>query len=150
MPYTTNPTWSDGDILSAADLTVLADNIEYLHGLVSGIQPAFVSDVVAGSSGVLTSSRNYAVRYRARYLLYKVRVIGGETEQFEIIINEVQEVVDTVDRAAPYTFEGYIDLTGITTPPTLLDFLTVRVAIDWNVGGSAVLDYFYQSDATSL
>lgn len=150
MPYTTLPTFADGDVLTAADLNLLADNIEFLFGLVSGVNVPFSSDSIAGSSGVLTSSRPYAVRYQARYLLYKIRVVGGETEQFEIIINEVQEVVDTVDRTAPYTFEGYIDLEGITTPPTLLDWLSVRVAIDWNVGGSAVLDYLLQSDETTI
>lgn len=150
MPYTTVPSWSDGDILTAADLNKLADNIEFLYGLVSGVNVPFTSDTISGSSGMLVTSRNYAVRYMARYLHYKIRVTSGETESLEILIDEVSEFSDTVDRTAPYTFEGYIDLEGIGSPPTLNQWLSVRVPIDWNVGGSAVLDYLLQSDETSL
>lgn len=150
MPYTTLPTFADGDVLTAADLNLLADNIEHLWGLVSGVNVPFSSDSIAGSSGTLVTSRNYALRYQARYLHYKIRATSGETESLEILIDEAQEFVDLTDRTAPYEWAGYIDLQSIGSPPTLGQWLSVRVPIDWNVGGSAVLDYLLQSDETSL
>ena len=41
MAYQTNPTFADGSILSASDLNILADNTEFLHGLVTGVNMPF-------------------------------------------------------------------------------------------------------------
>lgn len=150
MPYTTNPTFSDGAILSAAALNTICDNIEYLHSLVSGVQAAFTSDVITGSTGELKTSRNYAVRYQARYLIVKARITSGESDVVQFLIDEVAEYTDSTNRTAPYTWEFSVDLTGITTPPTLLDFLSCRFTCDFDTGGNVVLDYIYQSDVSSL
>jgi len=150
VAFTPVPTFADGAILTAADLNIIADNIEFLHSLVAGINVPFSSDTITGGSGTLVTSRNYAVRYVARYLHYKIRITDGETESLDIFINEVSEFNDAVDRTAPYEWTGYIDLEGITTPPTLLDWLSCRVPVDFNVGGNVVLDYLLQSDETTL
>lgn len=150
MSYTPVPTFADGAILTAADLNILADNIEFLHSLVSGVNVPFTSDTITGTTGTLVSSRNYAVRYVARYLHIRARITSGESESVEFLIDEVSEYSDTVDRTALYQWDIVVDLTAIGTPPTLLDWLSVRFVVDFNVGGNVVLDYILQSDAATL
>lgn len=149
MPYTTNPTFSDGAILSAAALNTICDNIEYLHSLVAGITPAFTSDTITGSTGSLVTSRNYAVRYQARYLHVRARITSGESDRVAFLINEVEEYFDATNRTS-YQWDFTIDLTAITTPPTLGDWLSVRFTVDYDTGGNVVLDYILQSDQSSL
>lgn len=43
MPYSTNPTFTSGSVLSASALNTISGNLEFLHGVVSGANPAMSS-----------------------------------------------------------------------------------------------------------
>ncbi len=63
MPYTTIPTLSDGSILTAAHLNLLADNSNFLAGL-GGIPNLAFSHVVTSTG----QSLYWHMRHRHRYL----------------------------------------------------------------------------------
>jgi hypothetical protein len=53
MPYTTPPTFVDGQIVSAAQLNILSDDIEFLNGVMAGPNIPFQSitwDTTAGNT----------------------------------------------------------------------------------------------------
>lgn len=149
MPYSSVSVPADGAVLPASVLQGLADNAAFLYSLVAGINTPFSADTLTGAASP-ESSRSWTFRHTGRYLHYQLRLTDGTTEQVEILIDEVQEFVDTTDRTDPYVFSGYIDLNGIGSPPTLGSFYSVRVVCDWNVNGNLVVDYLLESDATSL
>ena len=43
MAWTSPPTFSSGAVLSATNLNILSDDLAYLHGVVSGANPAMAS-----------------------------------------------------------------------------------------------------------
>jgi len=63
MPWTATPTFSSGDVLTATKLNILSDNLEYLHGFVSGQNPAIVSTVLTVDGDAF-----YFIRHLQRYL----------------------------------------------------------------------------------
>lgn len=68
MAYTTPPTFNTGDILSATQLNILSDDIEYLNGFVVGSSPAMVSVKLAVDGDAL-----FIIRHTQRYLHVKYR-----------------------------------------------------------------------------
>jgi len=64
MPFVTPPAFVDGNVLSAAQLNVLSDDIVYLHGLSSTVNIPF-----ARTSLDLRNINTYwMIRHKARYL----------------------------------------------------------------------------------
>lgn len=45
MPWTATPSFSSGDVLTAYKLNILSNDLEYLHGFVSGANPVMTSVV---------------------------------------------------------------------------------------------------------
>ena len=64
MPYTTPPTFADDDVLSASQLNILAENIEYLYGLAQSVNIPFAQV----DTGLNFQLERYTIRHRARYL----------------------------------------------------------------------------------
>lgn len=64
MPYTTPPVFADDEVLSAAELNVLGDNIAYLYGLARMVNIPFAYTFI----GLNYNDETYVVRHRARYL----------------------------------------------------------------------------------
>ena len=65
IPYTTPPVFVDA-VLSAAQLNVLSDDIEYFYGLSSTVNIPFVHDPAFQGGNNTTSY--WQIRHRARYL----------------------------------------------------------------------------------
>jgi hypothetical protein len=147
VPYTSNPVFSDGNILSASQLAVLADNIEFLYSLTSGVHIPFTSETLT----VGGDSRNWAFRRQARYLHYKIRSTQNDTDKLRIFVNGNVELDDGTNRIGPHTWESYIDLTGITAVPALGAFYVVYAEFTSLTGPNEwVVDYFLESDSTTL
>lgn len=147
MSYTTPPTFADTNILTAAQLNTLSDNIEFLYSLISGVNIPFTSDVVTLSG----DSRSWIFRRQARYLHYKIRSTQNDTDRMRIFANGNAELDDGTNRIGAYTWEGYIDLTGITAVPAVGAFYEVYAEFtSLNGPNEWVVDYFLESDATSL
>ena len=67
MAYTTPPTFNTGDILSATQLNILSDDIEYLNGF-GWLSPTMVSVKLAVDGDAL-----FIIRHTQRYLHVKYR-----------------------------------------------------------------------------
>lgn len=147
MAYTTNPTFSNGNVLTAAQMNVLADNIEFLYSLTTGVGIPFTSETLT----IGGDSRNWVFRRQARYLHYKIRSTQNDTDKLRIFVNGNAELDDGTNRIGAYTWESYIDLTGITAPPSVGAFYLVYAEFTSLAGPNEwVVDYFLESDSTTL
>lgn len=112
MAWTTPPTFVDGNLLSAAQLNVLSNDLAELYGMAQGPNTPFLSMVSAGVS--LTASNNlWYMRYQLPYLHFKCRCVDFGIHSFEIYLNGVQRVSDPTDYAPSHTYQGYIALAGL-------------------------------------
>jgi len=149
MAYTTPPTFADGNVLSASQLNILSDDVEFLHGIVSGVNAPFTSDTFTDAGGNHVS-RTWTKRREGRYLHYKVRITSNETADFYIYVNGVLGYHDPTNRSATYTWAGYIDLQALASVPAVGAFYEMYVDVQWAVGGTIKVDYFLESDNTTL
>lgn len=119
MAYQTPPTFSSGAILTAAQLTILSDDLEFLYGLTaSGINAPFASLRVTAN---LTSTNNqWLIRNLHRYLHYKARLLANDNNDLDIFYNGVRVYHDGTARSATYTYSGYVDL---NTPSGWSDYI---------------------------
>lgn len=152
MAYTTPPTFSNGAVLSAANLNTLSDDIEYLYALATAVSAPFCGQtMVAGGD-----SRYWTFRRRARYLHYQVRLTASDIDEFELLITnyggtDQDGVIDHSNHSAPYTWSGYVDLDSLGDPPALLEFYKVHFVITFSGSGNELeIDYLLQSDSTTL
>lgn len=117
MAWSSPPTFADTNILTASQLNILSDDVEYLYGLVSGVNTPFNSL----ESGVqLTAANNqWLIRHAYEYLHYKVRVRAGQNDDLEIYMNngttDLRLYWDSTARTTGYEYSGYIDIEDITT-----------------------------------
>jgi hypothetical protein len=145
MAWTTIPAQADGNVLTAAYLNILSDNIEFLYSLISGINIPFTGDQFG--SGV---SRVYTFTRQGRYMHYKARLTSGDSDEVILRIDGNTEYNDATNRASPYTWSGYIDLTATTSNPAVGDSYEVTFQFSPNPTGQFHLDYFIESDSTTL
>lgn len=110
MSYTTPPTFADDAVLSAAQLNILSDDIAYLYGLASAVNPPFQR--AGGASG---AGGTWLIRHRADYLYAGIEwVKGGDPgADFPFMIryngNTLVDTFLTGDSSAAYQ----LDLTGL-------------------------------------
>lgn len=152
MAYQTVPTFSDGSILSASDLNILADNTEFLHGLVSGINVPFTKFVYDSITFDETRSE-WEMIHTARYLHYKLSLIGSEDlETLSIVVNGTTKLIDGTTRSPTYTYSGYLDTTvdpGTLTTGSPYDiYFTGTFSAATN--NLLVVDYLRENDSTTL
>jgi len=130
-------------------MNILSDDVEFFHGIVSGINVPFTSDTIFGATAE-ESTRTWIFRRQARYMHYKVRIVDGESADFGVWVNGNVEFFDATNRTG-YTWSGYIDLTTITDVPAVNDFYDVYAHIEWaGAGNELTVDYFLESDSTTL
>lgn len=146
MPYTTIPTLASGDVLSAVHLNIIKSNIEYLYAQVQRQNMPFSSQTLSGDG----TTDNWYMRYVHRYLHFKFHTTTGDTDEIGIWVNGNREYYDASNHTSPYSFSGYIDMTTITTVPTVGDFYPIYVVFSNGTSGDLIIDYFIQSPNTSL
>lgn len=130
MAYTAPPNFTAGSVLSAAQMNILSDDIEYLYGIVGGPTPAVNAVYFEDTDG----EAYWAFRYKWRYLHFKYVLSNtGDNDpdyvKYYIYDNSndyVQIFADgSPDRGETVVF--CIDLLG-------------SVLIEWNLGGTAAGD----------
>lgn len=147
MPYTTPPTFSNGSVLTATQLNTLSDDVEYLYSITHGMNMPFTSE----TSTATGDTRHWEFRRQGRYLHYKIRSTQNDTDQIDITVNGNIEYTDSINRIGAYTWSGYIDLTTITSVPSVKAFYEVYVTYTSLTGPNEwVVDYFIESDSTTL
>jgi len=146
MPYQTNPTFTDGNILSASQLQILVDNADFLWNLVSGVNIPFTGDALTANG----QSRTYTFRRQGRYLHYSFEMTTGTSDELDIRIDGNIEYTDATNRTAPYSCSGYIDLTATTANPAVGDDYEVLAEFDFASAGTFKINYFIESGSTAL
>ena len=106
MAWTTPPTFTNS-LLSAANLNILSDDLEHLYGLLQMTRPPFR----ALTLNLEYSNNLWYIRYRERYLHYKVTVVGGDgNSAIALYVNGVSRWSDATARAQNYVYSGYLDM----------------------------------------
>lgn len=147
MPYTTPPTFADGNVLSATELNTLSEDVEFLYSITHGMNIPFTSETRTSTG----DTRHWQFRRRVRYLHYKIRSTQNDTSRVRINVNGNWEFDDPTNRIGAYTWSGYIDLTAITAVPAVGDFYEVYAELTPLVGPNEwVIDYFIESNSTTL
>ena len=146
MAYQTPPTFSSGNVLTAAQMNILSQNLEFFWSLVSGINVPFTGELMSGSG----TSRAWTGRRLGRYLHYKMRMVDGTSDEVEIRVDGTAEYSDSTNRSAPYEWSGLIDLNATTSNPAIGVFYEITVTFDFTSGNDFRIDYFIESDSISL
>lgn len=134
MPFVSIPIKADDDILTAAYLNTLSDDIEFLHGIGSGGNPPFAS-----SRGTDTkydrSDAEWYFRHRNQYVHGKVLSYGGSWEYARFYYAGFKVAGD---EAAHTTFAFDVDLQDPTTWPNYVGAWATSTAYEDDVNGDGV------------
>ena len=141
MAYTTPPDFVTGAILSAAQLNILSDDVDFLNGIAQAPNIPFQAYEFVG-----TESRDWYMRYRHPYLLYYYDVLHNPADDIKIYVNDVEVFHD----GAPgeETVEGHIDLAALGL--TLRSWYKVTVSFVPDSGSTLLLKLLAHANATSL
>ena len=140
MPYTTPPTFADGNILTAAQLNILSSNQEYLNGRLPALNPPFSSHVYTGS-GEIGGQAQWWFRYTHRYMHYKFQLNGAISALLELSINGNDTILDSTPSGL-FTYEDSVDMNGYSL--TLGDWYSATFTGN-KTSGSATAFWLFQS-----
>ena len=108
MPYTSIPTLTDGTVLSASHLNLLADNANYLGGL-GGLPNVAFTQWRTSSAG----SKFYHIRHRHRYLKIYYETTNSACDYIKIYMNGTL-VLNDGDPDAAQTYSIDLNSYGFT------------------------------------
>lgn len=134
MPYTSPPTFTTGNVLSAANLNTLSDDVEYLYGAVQQTNAASYAYELGPGSGATEVADKWRIRYKTNTLKYDIRVEQGTLDALRIKLNGTTVFNDGTDRSNPYTYAGTVDITSLGL--TLGTWYTLTVEADGEPGSS--------------
>lgn len=149
MPFSTPPTFTDGNVLSASQLNTLAANQNYFNSLLGTTSnTGFMTEDISTDR----DSAIWVFKRSRRYLHYRVDMIEGLSDRLIIYVNGNEELNDGINRSSGYSWTGYFDLTAITSPVTVGDLYEVYCNCDVDSAGTNTfrIQYFIESDQTSL
>lgn len=131
MPYTTVPSRSDGDVLTAAHLNILSANQEFLNGLANRANPPFNSFRKGGGS--LTQAHMiWFGRHQNQYFHYNVESSPG-ADYIRIYWNDTKVAGD---EGTPTSFAGYADLNDPSTWPNVTGSWAITTAYEDDLIGA--------------
>lgn len=157
MPFIAPPTFSSGQILTASQLNVLSDDIEFLNSITDYINVPF-SKYVYGLIGTQSMSEaKWLFRHRGRYLHYYLTLDTGDVDApLTIKVNWGAGVFTVFSQSSsltsPQTIAGYVDLdtvlAGLGTAVPMGAFM--EVYWDTFAQGLATAHYFFESSFTVI
>ena len=109
MAWTVPPTFAAG-VLSAAQLNILSDDIEYLYGIAQQVQIPF--SVLVTADDLTVNNNGWRIRYLHRYLHYRISIDTWNCTSMAIYLNNTQVYIDSVTRNN-YTWAGYVDVNSL-------------------------------------
>lgn len=128
MPYTTPPTFTTGNVLSAANLNNLSDNIEFLYGVTRQTNPATqMVEIIAGDGATATAAK-WAIRHKTDTLKFHMTMTNGTIDAMRIKYGSTTVYTDSNDRSNPYVYTGTTDISGLGL--TVGTWYVVTVEID--------------------
>ena len=133
MPYSTIPTLSDGTILTAAHLNLLADNANYLNSL-GGVPNLPFSHVATSTGGTMY----WHIRHRHRYLYVLVDWVNN-ADYLRIYYNGTK-VHDDGDPSGSDTIKCDLNSLGLTVG----NWYAIRAEFGFVAGSSMDLKLIYE------
>lgn len=142
MPYTTPPTFVDGQYASATQLNDLSDNIEFLNGVMAGPNISFQSITWDTNSGEHT----WYMRYRHRYLHYSFQIASDPADDVKIYVNGTLVFHDGAPGEGFQT--SYVDLNSLGL--TVGNWYPVRFEYDKAANSVCTVNYLIHSASTAI
>lgn len=152
MPWVSPPAFSDGDYLTASNLNVLSDDIEYLYGLAHQVNTGSLLIDFTPGSGTTEIQTVHFLRHFNNTFRYRAEVVQGTIDS--LIIKYVNSAGTPVtifndggtNPSAPYLWAGTVDLTAFGF--VVGDYYEIRVEVTGQTGSStnAVQLYYVGED----
>lgn len=162
MPYISPPPFTPGAILTAAQLNILSDDIEYINSVTDYINVPF-STYTYGLLGIQNmEDASWVIRHRHRYLHYYLVLDSGTITNTPHVLHldinwgagwRTGYSAGGVVGSPPNTVAGYVDLEGNDvsgTPITVADGDFMQIRWSANCDGLATAYYFAESSFTTL
>lgn len=148
MAWTNPPTFSTGAVLTAAQLNILSDDVEFLYGKIQAVNVPF-SCLVSASD--LTSGNNgWRIIHRHRYLHYRMSIDGWNCFNVSIYVNGTQFVIDSTTRTN-WVWSGYLDLNPLSlTNGTQYEIYLVNNVDNTNLSARFKVEFLGESDSTTI
>lgn len=147
MAYTAIPTQSDGNTLTATYLNTIADDIEFLNGIVQAPNIGFTSVMATLTS---QSPRYWTFVHLHRYLHYHIIFTGSTGGDLDIASSTNGDTYSGrfSDGAPSGTIAGYLDTNswGLTVGDPYY------IEVSWNIGAATNMRILYliESDSTTI
>jgi hypothetical protein len=148
MAYTTPPTFVAGNYLTASNLNVLSDDIEYLYSLAHQVNTGSLLIDFTPGSGTTEIQTVYALRHFSNIFRYRAKVTVGTIDSLIIkYVNSAGAPVTVfndggTNPSAPYLWTGTVDLTAFGF--VVGDYYEIRVEVTGQTGSSTnALQLFY-------
>jgi hypothetical protein len=109
MPYVTPTTFADGNVLSASQLNVLSDDIEYLYGIVRQTNPATQMVEVAAGDSATGDETKWAIRHKTETFKYRMDLVQGTADAVRIKYGSTTVFTDATDRNLLLRWHGGLD-----------------------------------------
>jgi hypothetical protein len=133
MAYTTPPTFADGNFLTATQLNILSDDIEYLYGRSLMPNPGFYRGANLESvNGAPVTREGWSLMHLSNSFRYRLETVQGTMNYVKIRING-QTVLDdqpVVKRSHPYVWEDTVSIASLGL--TVGTFYDIEVVLDGN------------------
>jgi hypothetical protein len=129
MAWTNPPTFSTDDVLSASNLNILSDDLSFLHGYVSGANPAMTSVVLTVDGDCF-----FVVRHLHRYM----RILYMCQNDIKVYYDSTEVFHDGAPNGS-IPESTYVDLNSFGL--TVGQLYTIRCLMD-----SGTVYFIYESD----
>lgn len=129
MSYTPPPTFVTGAYLSAAQLNILSDDIEYLRGqqLTPGRNFYRQDNIETVGTGTVTTRGGWSVMHLSNTFRYRIDVVQGTFSEIRILANGQQVFQENQNRSNPYTWNGTADITSLNLTEGAIYGIAVRL-----------------------
>lgn len=148
MAWTTPPTFTDGNVLSASQLNILSEDLSFLYGIMKAPQVAFNS--LYANKDLTSLNNSFRIRYYHRYIHYRISVVLNVCNNVHLYVNGTNYTLDTTARSAGYVYTGYVDVVaqGLTEGTIYTCYFTSGLATQ---NTSAILiEDLIQAEGTTL
>lgn len=149
MAWVSPPAFSDSTVLSAAQINILSQDIEFLYGTTQGINTPFNSMVVQ-QLALDATNHGWWIRHQHRYFHYKIRLTNDVCNTLALYFNGSTVINDTSVRTASYTWSGYYDLNSLSLTTGTWYKIHFVTTLPTYTFLKMSIDYLLESDNTSI
>ncbi len=139
MAYTPPPTFVDDNVLSASQLNILADDIEYLHGLAGQVNVPTPQLLLKDNA-----EHKWAVRHKHRYLVVELRYYIDTVHNAQVVFDldygsntSADNVTYTSPTNAWTDVTRTIDLDALSSAPSVGTWYEIVLQATWDGSGAA-------------